>query len=118
MSFDVSNTLLRRVVVTVVLLNLAYFGIEFTVALRIGSVSLFADSVDFLEDASVNFLILMALAWSARQRARVGMLLAGILLPPVAWSIRRRGDRRKCGAAGSRSPGTSRASWRGSGAAR
>jgi len=66
----------------VALLNLAYFGIEFAVALLIGSVSLFADSVDFLEDASVNFLILFALAWSARARARVGMALALILLVP------------------------------------
>ncbi|SIR34222.1 Cation efflux family protein [Rhizobium sp. RU35A] len=73
---------LRRVVRLVALLNLAYFGIEFTVARAIGSVSLFADSVDFLEDASVNFLILVALGWSARRRAKVGMLLAGILLIP------------------------------------
>lgn len=43
---------LRRVVRLVALLNLGYFGIEFAVALTIGSVSLFADSVDFLEDAS------------------------------------------------------------------
>jgi Co/Zn/Cd efflux system component len=49
----------------VAILNAAYFGIEFAVALRIGSVSLFADSIDFLEDAAVNFLILFALAWSA-----------------------------------------------------
>ena len=48
----------------------------------IGSVSLFADSVDFLEDASVNFLILVALGWSAIQRARVGIALAGMLLVP------------------------------------
>ncbi|WP_457584533.1 cation transporter [Ensifer canadensis] len=73
---------LRRVVRLVALLNLAYFGIEFIVARAIGSVSLFADSVDFLEDASVNFLILVALGWSARRRAKVGMLLAGILLIP------------------------------------
>jgi Co/Zn/Cd efflux system component len=73
---------LRRVVRLVALLNLAYFGIEFAVARAIGSVSLFADSVDFLEDASVNFLILVALGWSARRRAKVGMLLAGILLVP------------------------------------
>lgn len=73
---------LWRVVRLVVLLNLAYFGIEFAVARAIGSVSLFADSVDFLEDASVNFLILVALGWSARRRAKVGMLLAGILLIP------------------------------------
>lgn len=73
---------LRRIVVFVALLNLAYFGIEFAVALAIGSVSLFADSVDFLEDASVNFLIFFAIPWSARSRARVGMLLALILLVP------------------------------------
>lgn len=73
---------LRPVVRRVALLNLGYFGIEFAVALAIGSVSLFADSVDFLEDASVNLLILLALGWSRRQRARVGMGLAGVLLVP------------------------------------
>ena len=81
----------RRAVRFVALANLAYFGIEFVVALVIGSVSLFADSIDFLEDASVNLLILAALGWTARSRARVGMGLAGILLVPglatlwVAW---------------------------------
>ena len=73
---------LRRVIKLVAILNLAYFGIEFAVALVIGSVSLFADSIDFLEDASVNFLILVALSWSMRRRARLGMALAGILLVP------------------------------------
>lgn len=73
---------LRRVIRLVAILNLAYFGIEFAVAHAIGSVSLFADSIDFLEDASVNFLILVALRWSAHRRARVGMMLAGILLVP------------------------------------
>lgn len=63
-------------------LNLAYFGVEFAVALAIGSVALFADSIDFLEDASVNLLILLALGWSAVARARVGMALAAILLAP------------------------------------
>jgi Co/Zn/Cd efflux system component len=76
------NLALRRIVLIVALLNLAYFGIEFTVALTIGSVSLFADSIDFLEDASVNLLILLALGWSLRSRARVGMALALILLVP------------------------------------
>jgi Co/Zn/Cd efflux system component len=76
------DTGLRRVVRLVALLNLSYFGVEFAVALAIGSVSLFADSIDFLEDTSINFLILMALQWSAVRRARVGMVLAGILLIP------------------------------------
>jgi Co/Zn/Cd efflux system component len=73
---------LRRTVAWVAFLNLLYFGVEFAVALAIGSVSLFADSVDFLEDASINFLIVAALGWSAARRARVGMLLAGIILVP------------------------------------
>ena len=81
----------RRVVWLVAILNIAYFGIEFTVARAIGSVSLFADSIDFLEDASVNILILVALSWTVRVRSRVGMMLAGILLVPglatlwMAW---------------------------------
>jgi Co/Zn/Cd efflux system component len=73
---------LRRAVRLVALLNLAYFGVEFAVALAIGSVSLFADSVDFLEDASLNLLILLGLGWTARRRAKLGMIMAGILLVP------------------------------------
>jgi Co/Zn/Cd efflux system component len=73
---------LRRAVLLVVVLNLAYFGIEFTVATAIGSVSLFADSIDFLEDASLNILILIALGWSASRRAVLGKILATILLMP------------------------------------
>ncbi len=73
---------LRRAVGLVAVLNLTYFCVEFAVALTIGSVSLFADSIDFLEDTSVNCLILVALGWSSRWRARVGMALSGILLAP------------------------------------
>lgn len=76
------NANLRRVVILVAALNLGYFGVEFAVAVVIGSVSLFADSVDFLEDASMNFLIAIALGWSTTSRARIGMALAGILLIP------------------------------------
>jgi Co/Zn/Cd efflux system component len=73
---------LRQAVTLVALLNLAYFGVEFAVATAIGSVSLFADSVDFLEDASINLLILVGLGWSAVNRARLGMALAAIILIP------------------------------------
>lgn len=82
-----ANGALRRVVGLVAFLNLGYFGVEFAVALAIGSVSLFADSVDFLEDACVNFLIVVALGWTARHRARVGMALAGILFVPGIATI-------------------------------
>ncbi len=73
---------LQRVVTWVAALNLGYFGIEFAVASTIGSVSLFADSIDFLEDTAVNVLILVGLAWSARRRAKLGMALALVLLLP------------------------------------
>jgi Co/Zn/Cd efflux system component len=78
---------LRRTVLLVALLNLAYFGVEFAVALAIGSVSLFADSVDFLEDASINLLIAVGLGWSVQARARLGMVLAAIILVPVAATL-------------------------------
>ena len=73
---------LRRAALIVACLNLGYFGVEVAVALMIASVSLFADSVDFLEDAAVNLLIVAALGWGAVLRARVGMALAGIILLP------------------------------------
>jgi Co/Zn/Cd efflux system component len=71
---------LRNAVRVVALLNLAYFGVEFSVALLIGSVALFTDSIDFLEDASINVLILLALAWSVPRRAVVSKVLACIIL--------------------------------------
>lgn len=73
---------MRRTLQLVSILNLAYFTVEFGVALAIGSVSLFADSIDFLEDASMNLLVLGALGWSTRKRARMGIALAGVLLVP------------------------------------
>ena len=41
------------------LAKLACFGVGSAVATRIGSVLLFADSIDFVEDASVNLLALI-----------------------------------------------------------
>ena len=84
-----SHASLRKAVKFVAVANLAYFFVEFGIARRIGSVSLFADSIDFLEDTMVNFLILMALSWSLTRRAQVGKLLSLILLVPglaVVWS--------------------------------
>lgn len=81
---------LRHTIALVAVLNLAFFGVEFAVALRIGSVSLFADSADFFEDASVNLLILLALGWSMAARARVGMTLAALLMVPAIatlWAV-------------------------------
>jgi len=84
---------LRRAVRVVALLNLLYFGVEFTVALMIGSVSLFADSIDFLEDTSLNALILVALAWSAPRRVVVSKLLAFLILIPGLAALRTAGQK-------------------------
>jgi Co/Zn/Cd efflux system component len=70
-------------VARVAALNLSYFGIEIAVALAIGSVALIADSLDFLEDAAINLLIVAGLGWSARNRARLGTAMAFILLLPA-----------------------------------
>jgi Co/Zn/Cd efflux system component len=63
---------LRRIVLVVAMLNLSYFFVEFAVALVAGSVSLLADSVDFLEDTAINLLIFLAVGWPLARRATMG----------------------------------------------
>ena len=75
---------LRRVVLVVAALNFGYFFVEFGVALAAGSVSLLADSVDFLEDTAVNLLIAVALGWSLARRAAMGKVMALIILGPAS----------------------------------
>ncbi|MDN4473407.1 cation transporter [Demequina zhanjiangensis] len=82
-----SLTPLRRAVLAVALINLGYAIIEFTVARLIGSVSLMADSIDFLEDAILNLLIFFAAAWSLQRRARIGHVLALVILVPAAATV-------------------------------
>jgi Co/Zn/Cd efflux system component len=81
------NHALKRTVRTVAVFNLGYFGIEFAVALAIGSVALFADSVDFLEDSAVNLLILAGLGFSVARRAKLGMVLAAVILVPAIATL-------------------------------
>jgi Co/Zn/Cd efflux system component len=63
MSAEMTTTYLRRAVLVVAVLNVLYGIVEFGVALVIGSVSLFADTVDFFEDASLKM-------WRLSQRGR------------------------------------------------
>jgi Co/Zn/Cd efflux system component len=74
---------LRQTALIVAALNLAYFMVEVVAAPLIGSVSLFADSADFVEDAAVNALIVLALGWSLAARARLGGALALFSLLPA-----------------------------------
>jgi len=64
--------------------------IEFYSAYRIGSASLFADSIDFLEDTAINALILFSVSWSLKNRLRLSMFLALLILIPgltALWTI-------------------------------
>lgn len=76
------NLSLRKTVALVAVLNLAYFAVEISFAQIYGSISLLSDSLDFLEDASINLLIFIAFTWSITARKRLSYLLACLLLIP------------------------------------
>lgn len=73
---------LRKTVITVAILNLIYFIVEFHYGRIYQSLALISDSIDFLEDASVNLLIALAIGWSLRKRQVVSNFLALLLLVP------------------------------------
>lgn len=82
-----SERALRKAVLWVAILNLAYGAVEFTMSRLIGSVSLAADSIDFVEDGLLNILIFFAVAWTLARRARIGHALALIILVPAAATL-------------------------------
>lgn len=71
----------------VAILNLGFFIIEVIASQIIGSVSLLADSVDFFEDAGVNFLIFLSFAWSLKARNRLARFFAFFLLVPATLTV-------------------------------
>ncbi len=73
---------LRKTVLVVASLNLLYFGVEFYYGHLFDSVALVGDSIDFLEDASVNILIALAIGWSLKRRRQTSYALALLLLLP------------------------------------
>ena len=80
----------KKAVLLVAALNLLYFFIEFIAALNIRSVSLLADSIDFIEDASINFLIFFAISLTLAKRAKVSIILSIIMLLPgltALWAV-------------------------------
>ena len=80
----------KNAVLLVAVLNLLYFFIEFIAALNIRSVSLLADSIDFIEDASINFLIFFAISLTLAKKAKVSIILSMIMLLPgltALWAI-------------------------------
>lgn len=81
----------RRALLTVVVLNLGFGVAELFGGFIAGSQALKADSLDFLGDGSISLIGLMALAWSARARARValaqGLFLGALGLGVIAFAI-------------------------------
>jgi len=85
---DTTNRQLKSAVLWVAILNGLYFFVEFGAGLATHSVSLIADSIDFLEDASLNALILVGFALAGAARARLGSVLAIIIgVPSLAALI-------------------------------
>lgn len=76
-----------KAVLIVALLNFAYFFVEFFIAIDIKSVSLLADSIDFLEDSFTNFLILIGLYLTLKNRIKLGYILIGIILIPSFFTL-------------------------------
>lgn len=68
-------------------LNGSVFVCEIAVALIIGSVALFADSMDFLEDTILYGLALLALGWSQRGQARASLVLALLMAVPGVLAL-------------------------------
>ena len=83
----------RTTLITCALLNLAMLFLEGGVGLWIGSAALLADAVDFLEDAAVLALALVALRWSVQARATAGLVqgfaMAGVGIGAVTQIVRR-----------------------------
>ena len=73
---------LRKTVLLVATLNLIYFVVEYYYGQLYDSVALIGDSVDFLEDASVNILIAIAIGWSLKKRRYTSYALALLLFVP------------------------------------
>ena len=76
-----------KIISLVISLNLFYFFIEYYFAQKISSVSLFADSIDFLEDASSNFIALLFMNIAIIYRRYVTYLLLSIFILPAFGAI-------------------------------
>ncbi|WP_296140443.1 cation transporter [uncultured Tessaracoccus sp.] len=77
----------RTLVAWVAGINLVGALVEGTAASIIGSVSLWADAADFLEDFLINALVVAALGWAVESRRKASYVLAGLILIPAAAAL-------------------------------
>ncbi|MCT1653207.1 cation transporter [Brachybacterium muris] len=85
-SRDLTSSM-RRIVAIVAALNLIACVVEGVIAWRIGSVALFADAADFLEDFLINTLVLVAAGWPLASRRKASYALAGLILLPALAAL-------------------------------
>jgi cation diffusion facilitator family transporter len=71
-----TSTRYRRILWAALVLNLGMFGVEIVAGMRAGSVSLLADSLDFLGDAANYGISLWVLGMSLTLRARASLFKA------------------------------------------
>lgn len=76
----------RRALTIVVVLNLGFGICELVGGFLADSQALKADSLDFLGDGSISLIGLLALAWSARARAKVA-LTQGLFLGTLGMAV-------------------------------
>ena len=81
-----ATPLYKRVLWTVLLLNLGYGVIEVVGGLLAGSQGLKADALDFLGDGTITLLGLLAIGWGQAWRARAA-LLQGIFLAAMGVGV-------------------------------
>ena len=77
----------RRVLWVALALNALMFGVELVAGLAAGSVSLLADSIDFLGDAANYGVSLLVLGMGAGVRARTAMFKAACMAAFGVWVL-------------------------------
>ena len=89
-----TSTRYRKILWAALVLNLGMFGVEIVAGMRAGSVSLLADSLDFLGDAANYGISLWVLGMSLTLRARaslfkaLSMLVFGVgVLVAAIWHL-------------------------------
>ncbi len=77
----------RKVLLVVLAINAAMFGVELVAGILAGSSALMADSVDMFGDASVYVLTLYALGRGLRWRAGAALFKGGIIFVFGIWIL-------------------------------
>ncbi len=81
------NNSIRQKLILVIQINLFYFFFESFYAHKINSVVLFADSIDFLEDISINLLIYISINIKKSKIFILPFVLSFLMIIPAMLSL-------------------------------